>query len=61
MDPGVKASLLWGVIGALLFGVLSQAYRLATGEGIAFALTLLVMVGVGVVTAGLSYLVDARL
>jgi hypothetical protein len=61
MEPAVKASALWGVIGALLFGVSSQAYRLTTGEGVSFALTLLVMVGVGVVTAGLAYVVDTRL
>ena len=61
MEPAVKASVLWGVIGALLFGVLSQAYRLATGEGIAFALTLLVMAGVGAATTGLAYVVDTHL
>jgi hypothetical protein len=61
MEPAVKASVLWGVIGALLFGVLSQAYRLATGEGIAFALTVLVMAGVGAATTGLAYVVDTHL
>ena len=61
MDPAVKASGLWGAIGALLFGVLSQGYQLFTGEGIGFLLTLLLMGGVGVVTTGLSYVVDAYL
>ncbi|WP_255198317.1 hypothetical protein [Halorarius litoreus] len=61
MEPAVRASLLWGIIGALLFGAMAQAYQLFTGGGIGFLATLLVMVGVGVVTTGLSYAVDAYL
>ncbi|MCO8242440.1 MULTISPECIES: hypothetical protein [unclassified Haladaptatus] len=31
MNPRVKASLLWGVVGALAFLVLLQGYQLVTG------------------------------
>ncbi|WP_255151574.1 hypothetical protein [Halorarius halobius] len=61
MEPAAKAATLWGLIGALLFGVLSQGYQLLTGEAIGFLVVLLVMGVVGVVTGLLSYAVDARL
>ena len=61
MNPRLKASLLWGVTGALAFLVLVQAFRLVTGEGV----TLLVMLGVaGFVAAGASvstYVLEGRL
>lgn len=61
MRPAVKAALLWGVISGLLFGVLSQGYQFASGGGIGFPATLLVMLGVATVTATLSYVFDGRL
>lgn len=48
MDPGVRASLLWGVVGGLAFLVLLQGYHLVGGE----------FVGLGVI-AGVAALVFA--
>jgi uncharacterized membrane protein len=60
VEPRTKASLLWGVIGALTFLVGIQAFRLLTGEGA----TLLVAVGVallvGVTAAATTYLLEGR-
>lgn len=51
MEPRTKASLLWGLIGALTFLVLLQAYQLATNEFAALDVIISVTVGVGIVTA----------
>jgi hypothetical protein len=48
MDPGVRASLLWGVVGGLAFLVLLQGYHLVSGE----------FVGLGVIV-GVAALVVA--
>ena len=45
MEPAVKASLLWGLVGALSFLVLVQGYHLLTGTFVGVA----VMVGVAAV------------
>jgi hypothetical protein len=51
-----RAALLWGVVGALLAGVLLNGYTLATGRGIdAWA------VGVGMAVAGVGAAVLSRL
>ncbi|MFC6731429.1 MULTISPECIES: hypothetical protein [unclassified Haladaptatus] len=54
MNPRTKASLLWGVIGALSFLVLLQAYELVAGQPVdllvKFAVALVVGVGATVVT-----------
>ena len=46
MEPRTKASLLWGLVGALTFLVLLQAYQLATQEfaslGVVVAVTTVV-------------------
>ena len=60
MNPRTKASLLWGVTGALVFLVGLQAYRLVTGATVTLGATLGVAVLVGVVAGGSSYLVEGR-
>ncbi|MFC7176523.1 hypothetical protein [Halosegnis marinus] len=57
----VRESALWGVIGGLLFAVLALGYRLATGADISVFVAVVVAVGVGAVTAVLSYAVDEYL
>lgn len=47
MDPRVKASVLWGLVGGLAFLVLVQGYELVAGEGV----SVLVKAGVAVVVA----------
>ncbi|MEM4781267.1 MAG: hypothetical protein QXG03_06895 [Halalkalicoccus sp.] len=58
MDRRLKASLLWGVIGALSFLVLIQGYELLTGERLSFALKFAVAGGVGAAATGSTYLAD---
>ena len=50
MDPAVKSSLLWGLVGALSFLVLIQGYHLLSGEFVGVA----VMVGVAVLVFSLT-------
>ncbi|WP_435156088.1 hypothetical protein [Haladaptatus sp. DFWS20] len=61
MNPRVKASLLWGVVGVLAFLVLLQGYELYSGYRYAIGLkvgtTLLVAVG----TMLLTYVADGVL
>jgi phosphate/sulfate permease len=61
MERLAHASLLWGVASGLLFAVLALAYRITTGVPVSVLVVLGVAVGVGAVTAGLSYLVEGRL
>jgi hypothetical protein len=61
MEPLARASLLWGVASGLLFAVLALGYRITTGVPVSVLVVLGVAVGVGAVTAGLSYLVEGRL
>lgn len=58
MDPRVKASLLWGLIGAFSFLVLIQGYELYAGERISFGLKFVVAGCVGGAAAGSTYLAD---
>ena len=54
MDPLLKSSLLWGLIGALSFLVLIQGYHLLAGEfvgvGVMVGVALTVFVGSAVAT-----------
>lgn len=61
MDPRLKSSLLWGVIGALSFLVLVQGYELFTDDRLAFAMKFAVAGVVALAAAGSTYLVDPRL
>ncbi|SNZ17802.1 hypothetical protein SAMN06269185_3128 [Natronoarchaeum philippinense] len=61
MRPRVKASLLWGVIGALSFLVLHQAYLLLDGEFTSVGAVAGVTLLVGVAAAGTSYLAEGWL
>ena len=62
MSPRRKSSLLWGLVGALLFLVLALGYRLAGGSlpvgagGLAG-----IAVGVGGVVTTLAVALEARL
>ena len=60
MNPRTKASLLWGVTGALVFLVGLQAFRLVTGEGATLGVTVGVALAVGVVAGVASYVVEGR-
>ncbi len=51
MEPRTKASLLWGLVGALTFLVLLQAYQLATQQFAALGVVVAVTAAVGVGTA----------
>jgi len=56
VNPKTKASLLWGVVGALAFLVGLQAFRLATGEGATLPVAVGVALLVGVTAAASTYL-----
>lgn len=58
MEPRTKASLLWGVIGALSFLVLIQGYELLTGERLSFVLKFAVAGCVGAAAAGSTYVAE---
>jgi uncharacterized membrane protein HdeD (DUF308 family) len=60
MKPRTKASLLWGLIGALVFLVGLQAFRLVTGEGAALGVTVGVALLVGGVASVAAYVVEGR-
>jgi hypothetical protein len=61
MRPRVKASVLWGLVGALAFLVLAQGYRLVVGRLVGFAALLVVAGVVGVAAAALAYAAQGRL
>lgn len=54
-DGHVRASLLWGLVGALSFLVLVQGYELAGGRGVTVGAKVGVAAAVGVAASGLSY------
>jgi hypothetical protein len=60
VNPRTKASLLWGVTGALVFLVGLQAFRLVTGETVTLGATVGVALLVGVVATVASYAVEGR-
>jgi hypothetical protein len=61
MDPRSKDSLLWGLVGALAFLVLLQAYQLATEEFVTPVVAVGVTVAVGVVTTLGTYVLRPQL
>lgn len=61
MDPRVKASLLWGVVGGLAFLVLVQGYELATSRSVAVVVKALVATVVAAVAAVTVHLARPRL
>lgn len=56
MEPTVKSSLLWGLIGALSYLVLIQAYHLTTGQFVGIREMAGVAVAVGMISAVLVHL-----
>ena len=61
MDPEVKSSLLWGMVGGLAFLVLLQGYQLFTDQFVSVELVAGVAVVVGTVTAAVAQLLRPRL
>ena len=61
MEPTVQRGILWGIVSSLLFVVLLLGYRLITNVVVPLPVLVGGGVGVGVVTAGLSYAIDTRL
>jgi hypothetical protein len=60
LSPRTKASLLWGLVGALAFLVLVQGYDLAFGLDVGFPARFGVAVVVGTVAAGLTHRLRPR-
>ena len=60
MDSRLKASLLWGLVGALSFLVLVQGYELLDGLGVSFLVKLAVALGVFGGATAVSYAVEGR-
>ena len=61
MEPTVQRGIVWGIVSSLLFVVLLLGYRLITNVVVSLPVLVGGGVGVGVVTAGLSYAIDTRL
>ena len=62
MTPRRKSSLLWGLVGALLFLVLALGYRLAGGTlPVGFGGLAGIALGVGVVVTATAPAIEARL
>ncbi|MFW5974024.1 MAG: hypothetical protein ACOCPZ_01425 [Natrialbaceae archaeon] len=61
MDPGRKSSLLWGLVGALAFLVLVQAYHLFTRQFLAVPTIAGVTLAVSIVSASLAHLLRPRI
>ena len=61
MDRRQKASVLWGLVGALAFLVLVQGYELLGGPGIGMGAKFAVALGVGIGATGLAYVAEGRL
>jgi hypothetical protein len=60
VTPRTKASLLWGLVGALAFLVLVQGYDLLLGLDVGFAPRFAVAAVVGIVAAGLVHRLRPR-
>ena len=60
MSPRTKASLLWGLVGALAFLVLVQGYDLLLGLDVGFAARFGVAALVWIVAAGLTHRLSPR-
>ena len=61
MEPTVQRGVVWGIVSSLLFVVLLLGYRLIANVVVSLPVLVGGGVGVGVVTAGLSYAIDTRL
>lgn len=61
MEPRRRASLLWGLVGALSFLVLAQGYRLVTDRGVGPLALLGVAIAVFAGATALSYVLAGRL
>jgi hypothetical protein len=61
MDPALKSSLLWGLVGALSFLVLLQGYHAVTGSFVGVGVMLGVAALVGVCSAVVTHLLRGRL
>jgi hypothetical protein len=61
MDPATKASLLWGVVGALSFLVLVQGYELLASQPISATVKVGVALAVGVGATVLTHAARGRL
>jgi hypothetical protein len=61
MDPRIKSSLLWGVVGALAFLVLLQGYELLAAQRVTLAAKVSVAVVVAVGATLLTYATRDRL
>ena len=60
LPPRTKASLLWGLVGALTFLVLVQGYDLVVGLDVGFVVRLGLSVVVGLVAGVLSHRLAPR-
>ena len=58
MNPRLKASLLWGMIGAFSFLVLVQGYELLWAVRLPFGVKFAVASIVGLAVVGSAYLLD---
>ena len=61
MDPRVKSSLLWGLVGGMAFLALVQGYHLFGGDFVGVAPMVGGALGVLVVTTGLAHALRPRL
>lgn len=61
MDHRSKASLLWGLVGALAFLVLVQGYQLVTVRSVTVPVAFGGALAVGAVTTALAYGLEGRL
>lgn len=61
MDPAVKSSLLWGLVGGLSFLTLLQGYQLLTREFVETGLVVGVSLVVSVLTAVTAQVIRSRL
>ena len=58
MRPRAKSSLLWGVIGGLVFLVLAQGYRLFARLDIGIFAEVVLAVAVGAVATAATYAIE---
>ncbi len=61
MHTRTKSAVLWGLVGALSFLVLLQGYEVIVDASTPLVITAAVTVVIGVLAAGLSYVVEGRL
>ncbi|MCU4719653.1 hypothetical protein [Halapricum hydrolyticum] len=61
MDRARRAVVLWGVIGALSFLVLLQAYELLADRRVNLLVKFGVAIAIGVATAGVARVLQRRL